>query len=187
MTKKLVFIGNSIVNGFPFSRTGSFAGLIGQETDLTVINKGNNGETTDDILRRFRRDVIDCKPDMVFIMTGTNDFIYNEASPKQAFENLSQMAALASANKIAPVLLTPIPVNHTMASIMWMGGVDYNDVNRQLEEFTQLILESEYENINLNTEYRECGKYDDGLHPLPEGHRFIADIILKYLKEKGAL
>lgn len=184
MAKKLVFIGNSIVNGFPYSRSQCFTDLIRQDTSLEIINKGNNGETTGDIMRRFQKDVIDYNPTAVFILTGTNDFIYNEASPKQAFENLKTMATSAGANNIAPILLTPLPVNSEMASQMWMSGVDYDQINRQLLEFTELILASEYDSIDLNNEYRQCAKYHDGLHPLPEGHRFIADTILKYLKKK---
>ena len=82
MKNKLVFIGNSIVNGFPMSRGRSFPGQIrkalkegldtGGKVPLygDVINKGVNGETTLDILRRFDHDVLAHAPHAVFIMTG---------------------------------------------------------------------------------------------------------------------
>ena len=102
MKQKLVFIGNSIVNGFPMSRGRSFPGLIraavkAGETSFhaDVINKGANGETTMDILRRFDHDVLDHEPRAVFILTGTNDFIYREADPAGCMENLSEMARMA--------------------------------------------------------------------------------------------
>ena len=88
--KKFIFIGNSIVNGFPLSRGKSFPGRLraavkesraGFQAD--IINKGENGNTTADILRRFERDVLRHEPAAVFIMTGTNDFIYREADPEQ--------------------------------------------------------------------------------------------------------
>jgi len=88
MKTKIVFIGNSIVNGFPLSRGRSFPGLIraavkaGEATfHADVINKGVNGETTAQILDRFEHDVLDHEPAVVVIMTGTNDFIYREADP----------------------------------------------------------------------------------------------------------
>lgn len=183
MKRKIVFIGNSIVNGFPFKRSQCFVSLVREATKWDVINKGNNGETTADILARFDRDVIFHAPDTVFIMTGTNDFIYKEASPKGAFDNLMIMVQRARAEGITPVMLTPVPVNAEMASRLWMSGagINYDDVNAQLEELTQLIKASDIEYVDLNDAYKSCGLYHDGIHPLPEGHSFIADTIMNFI------
>lgn len=187
MNRKFVFIGNSIVNGFPYDRSLCFASLIRQDTGYDVINKGNNGETTAMILARFEQDVLANKPDTVFILTGTNDFIYGEATPRQAFENLKKMADMAENNvqPIRPVFMTPLPVDAPMASSQWISGVDYNRINRDLEAISGLIKSSGYDFIDLNDKYRACGKYHDGVHPLPEGHRFIADIISEHIKRSG--
>lgn len=180
MKKKLVFIGNSIVNGFPWSRSQCFVSLIREDSGFDVINKGINGDTTGNIIKRFNRDVISHKPDYVFILTGTNDFIYDELSPSQVYNNLTSMAKIATSEGINPILLTPLPVNAEMASRLWMVGygTDYNHVNRQLEEISELIRNSNIKFIDLNGEYRKCNLYHDGIHPTPEGHRFIADVIL---------
>lgn len=180
MKKKLVFIGNSIVNGFPWSRSQCFVSLIREDSGFDVINKGINGDTTGNIIKRFNRDVISHKPDYVFILTGTNDFIYDELSPSQVYNNLTSMAKLAEAEGIRPVLLTPLPVNAEMASRLWMvgSGTNYDIVNNQLEEISELIRNDTIEFIDLNREYRKCLQYHDGIHPTPEGHRFIADVIL---------
>lgn len=84
MKDKLIFIGNSIVNGFPFSRGKSFPGLIRATVrdgtagfSYDIINKGINGQTTEEILQRFDQDVISHDPTAVFILTGTNDFIFH--------------------------------------------------------------------------------------------------------------
>lgn len=187
MNKKLVFIGNSIVNGFPYDRDLCFASLVEQNTGYKVINKGNNGETTAMILNRFERDVLANEPDTVFILTGTNDFIYGEATPKQAFENLKRMADIAenNAQPIKPVFMTPLPVDADLASEKWIQGVDYNRINEDLEAISTLIRASGYDFIDLNEKYGTCGKYHDGVHPLPEGHRFIADIISDHIKRSG--
>ncbi|NCA78125.1 MAG: GDSL family lipase, partial [Alphaproteobacteria bacterium] len=56
--EKLVCIGNSITNGFPLKRSQSFPALIREATGWEVINKGNNGETTEQVLERFPKDVL---------------------------------------------------------------------------------------------------------------------------------
>ena len=185
MDQKLVFIGNSIVNGFPFPRSGCFVSLIRQATGWDVINKGNNGETTTDILQRFDRDVIAHHPDLVCILTGTNDFIYRQASPRQAFENLERMvekAAKAQPEAIRPVLLTPLLVDVPMATRLWRpeSGIDYEAVNQDLEAIACLIRSSGIDYVDLTTAWQDCRLYHDGVHPLPEGHRFIADKILDF-------
>lgn len=189
MKKKLVFIGNSIVNGFPYERSLCFVSLVRRATGYDIINRGNNGETTADILARFDRDVLSAGPDAVFIMTGTNDFIYGEASVEQAFENLKKMETMALNNikPITPIFITPLPVDAPMASEMWIAGVDYDKVNLCLIELTKAIRASGREFIDLNDLYRECGKYHDGIHPLPEGHRFIADVISDYIRRSSTI
>ncbi len=185
MKKKIVFIGNSIVNGFPLKRSECFASKVREETGWEVINKGNNGETTSQILTRFQNDVIARFPNTVFILTGTNDFIFEEASVEEAFKNLINMANLAAGNGIKTVFMTPIPVDEAMASKLWMpeAGVDYFRVNTCLEELSEKIKSSGTKFIDLNNLYRPCGKYIDGVHPTAEGHRYIAGIISKYIKD----
>ena len=96
MKKKIVCIGNSIVNGFPLRRSQCFTSLLREATGWEIINKGNNGETTAQILARFERDVISHHPDIVVILTGTNDFIFQDATPEEAFQNLIHMANTAA-------------------------------------------------------------------------------------------
>ncbi|MDD6646192.1 MAG: GDSL-type esterase/lipase family protein [Firmicutes bacterium] len=185
MKKKLVFIGNSIVNGFPWKRSQCFVSLVRESTGYDVINKGINGDTTGNIMRRFGKDVIGNNPDQVFILSGTNDFIYDNLSPAQVYMNIAAMAETAADNGIPPVLLTPLPVDAEMASRLWMAGsgTDYSEVNRQLEELSRIIRNGELEFIDLNREYRKCGLYHDGVHPTPEGHAFIAQVILRRINQ----
>lgn len=193
MKKKIVFIGNSIVNGFPLSRGKSFPGQIRawvKEGSVPfradVINKGANGETTAQIVERFFHDVLAHEPAAVFILSGTNDFIYREATPRQAFAHMEAMAGQAQARGIVPVYMTPLPVDAAKASRMWMAGVgiDYDAVNDQVEEFTQLLQSGGRLVIDTGAafrqyadELREAGEeaYHDGVHPTAEGYRFLAE------------
>lgn len=185
MKKKLVFIGNSIVNGFPWKRSQCFVSLVREATGFDVINKGINGDTTGNIIRRFDNDVIAHRPDTVFILTGTNDFIYDELTPDQVYSNLISLSETAAAEGITPVLVTPLPVDAEMASRLWMAGsgTDYDTINRQLRQLSELIRNCGLEYIDLNSEYRRCGLYHDGVHPTPEGHGFIAQVILDSIAE----
>lgn len=202
MKRKIIFIGNSIVNGFPYSRGKSFPGLIRAEVKAgradfhaEIINKGNNGETTAQILDRFSRDVLDHAPVCVFIMTGTNDFIYREETPAGCMANLQSMAQQAEAAGIIPVFLTPLFTDAAKASRMWMAGlgIDYDEINRQIGELADRIRSAGRLYLDLNTAYRTAagtasgdsaaGTYIDGVHPTPEGYRFLADTTLQWMSE----
>lgn len=186
MNRRIVFIGNSIVNGFPYQRGASFAGIIETETEFEVINRGINGQTSGEVLARFDSDVISQRPDAVFILTGTNDFIYGQTVPEQVFDNLREMKKLADSAGIKAVFLTPLPTDAEMASRCWItgGDVDYERINRCLTGLADIIMDSGFDFIDLNSLYRECGKFCDGVHPLPEGHRFIADRIMDHLSSQ---
>ena len=198
MKQKLVFIGNSIVNGFPFSRGKSFPGLIraavkdGKATFFAdVINKGANGQITAEILQRFEHDVLDHQPAGVFIMTGTNDFIFGDATPGEALENLQEMAERAAAAGIVPVYMTPIRVDAKLASENWMAGVgiDYDKVNEQVEEFSDMIRESGRLYIDTNIAYQQCTSdpaYHDGVHPTAEGYAYLAEVVLDWIEANKA-
>ncbi len=80
---KIVFIGNSIINGFPYDRNQEFVSLYREASGNEVINKGVNGDTVHGIIRRFSQDVLAHKPDVAVILTGTNEFIYKESLPEQ--------------------------------------------------------------------------------------------------------
>ena len=176
MKKKIVCIGNSIVNGFPRRRSQCFASLLRETTGWEIINKGNNGETTTQILARFERDVISHHPDIVVILTGTNDFIFQDATPEEAFQNLIHMANTAALRGIRPIFMTPLPVDEPMATERWMQryGISYARVNEELRAFAALVRNSGTKYLDLNRLYPECGQYIDGIHPTAAGHRFIA-------------
>lgn len=200
MKNRIVFIGNSIVNGFPMNRGRSFPGLIRADVKAgktpfaaDVVNKGVNGETTMDILRRFDHDVIDLEPAVVCIMTGTNDLIYGEAGPSECMEHLEEMAARARSHGIAPVFMTPLPVDAEKASRRWMAGlgIDYDGINRQIGELGELIRGSASLCMDVCKGWREHldelertgDAYIDGVHPNPEGYRLLADIVTAWIGE----
>ena len=99
---RVVFMGDSITEGWHLDL--SFPGK-------PYINRGISGQTSPQMLLRFRQDVIDLDPKVVVILAGTNDLAENTGPMTlQATENnLMSMADLARANDIKPVLCSVLP------------------------------------------------------------------------------
>ena len=187
---KLICIGNSIVNGFPFERRYSFPSILDGYSGLTAVNKGINGQSTDQILARFEKDVV-CsgdKCDVVLILTGANDFMFEINSPAAAAENIMAMTELAQTAGITPVAATPLMIEENMAKQLWMPEMhlDYPAANNDLRELALLLKsrcqERDIKLIDTQMEYAGCGKYIDGVHPDEDGQRFLAEIIRNELK-----
>jgi acyl-CoA thioesterase-1 len=104
-TERVVFLGDSITQGWKLQ--SSFPGK-------PYVNRGISGQTTSQILLRFRQDVIDLRPKVVVILAGTNDLAGNTgpASLTQVEGNLASMAQLGRANGIAVVLCSLLPTVH---------------------------------------------------------------------------
>ena len=102
---RVVFMGDSITDGWG-RRYGSFF------PGKPYVNRGISGQTTPQMLIRFRPDVIALKPKAVVILAGTNDIAGNTGPMTlEAIEdNLTSMAELAKANGIRVVLASVMPV-----------------------------------------------------------------------------
>jgi len=105
--ERVVFMGDSITDGWDSPNIGGFF------PGKPYINRGISGQTTPQMLIRFRPDVIDLKPKIVVILAGTNDLAGNTGpSTLEAIEgNLTSMAELARANGIRVVLSSVMPVS----------------------------------------------------------------------------
>jgi lysophospholipase L1-like esterase len=103
--KRVVFMGDSITDAWGRQYGKFFPGE-------PYVNRGISGQTTPQMVLRFRPDVIDLHPKVVVILAGTNDIAGN-TGPETLQEiegNLTDMAELARANKIKVVLSSVMPV-----------------------------------------------------------------------------
>ncbi|MEP6900575.1 MAG: SGNH/GDSL hydrolase family protein [Actinomycetota bacterium] len=102
--KRVVFMGDSITD---------FWKLNENFPNQPFVNRGISGQTTPQMLLRFRPDVIDLKPKVVVILAGTNDISSNTGPTTiEAIEgNLASMVELAHANGINVVLASVLPVS----------------------------------------------------------------------------
>lgn len=102
--KRVVFMGNSITEGWIRTHPDFFSGK-------PYVARGISGQTTPQMLVRFRPDVINLKPALVVILAGTNDIAGNTgpSTLEMILDNLISMVELAKANNIKVVLSSVLP------------------------------------------------------------------------------
>jgi lysophospholipase L1-like esterase len=106
---RVVFMGDSITDAWPNARFGDYFA-----THKSYVGRGISGQTTPQMLIRFRPDVIDLNPKAVVILAGTNDIAGNTGpmTNEEIQANMMSMAELAKANKIKVVLSSILPVSN---------------------------------------------------------------------------
>jgi lysophospholipase L1-like esterase len=110
---RVVFMGDSITEGW--------VGKMPQFFTPGRVGRGISGQTTSQMLLRFRQDVIDLHPTVVQIMAGTNDIAGNTGptTDAQVQGNIMSMVELAQANGIRVILASIPPADH----FEWKPGV----------------------------------------------------------------
>jgi lysophospholipase L1-like esterase len=105
--RRVVFMGDSITDAWPQPRFGTFF------QGKPYVGRGISGQTTPQMLVRFRPDVINLAPKVVVILAGTNDIAGNTGplSNEEIQGNLASMSELAAANGIRVVLSSILPVS----------------------------------------------------------------------------
>lgn len=125
---RVVFMGNSITEGWSHYMPEMF-------DNQTYINRGIGGQTTPQMLLRFRQDVIALEPKLVVILAGTNDIAGN--TPLKDLEtvagHLFSMAELAHENDIKVILCSVIPASE----YPWRKGKNPNIKIPQLNQMIQ--------------------------------------------------
>jgi len=171
--RRVVFYGDSITEGWGPTGSGRFF------PGKPYVNRGISGQTTAQMLVRFRQDVLDLKPAVVVILAGTNDIAGNTGpSSRQMIEdNLHSMVELASAHGIRVVLSSVLPVS----TYPWRPGShpaeDVRALNAALREYArqQGLVYLDYYAAMANA----AGGLDpnlakDGVHPTDAGYAIMA-------------
>ena len=182
---RVVFMGDSITQGWNLER--SFPGK-------PYINRGISGQTSPQMLLRFRQDVIDLQPKVVVILAGTNDIAENTGpmTPEETEGNLMSMAELARANGIRVVLCSVLP----SVDFPWHRGLDpaprIVGLNKWIRNYA---AEKGYVYVDYYSAMKDAQGglpptlSRDGVHPLPAGYAIMAPLaeagIEKALKESG--
>ena len=172
--ERVVFMGDSITEGWKSHFPEYF-------NNPNYINRGISGQTTPQMLLRFRQDVIKLYPKVVVILAGTNDIAGNTgpSTLEMVEDNLYTMAELAKAHNIEVVLCAVLPV----ADYHWQPGLEpankIMELNRRIKRYAdeQSIVYANYfapmadEQKGLKAEYTY-----DGVHPNSAGYEAMAPV-----------
>jgi lysophospholipase L1-like esterase len=181
---KAVFLGNSITEGWWMVDSAFFK-------NNNYLGRGISGQTTAEMLVRFRADVINLKPQAVVILAGTNDLARNIGyiSLENIFGNIVSMAELARLHNIRPVLCSILPVY----DYRWRPGLEPAG---KIVQLNNLLKEYAAENNCAYVDYHSALKDErnglpekysyDGVHVNPAGYKILEEIVqetlLKVLK-----
>ena len=129
---RVVFMGNSITEDWLKIRPEFF-------DNKDYINRGISGQTTPQMLLRFRQDVVDLNPKVVVILAGTNDIAGNSGyiSLESIIDNIKSMAEIANANGIKVIISSILPA----IDYPWKPGLDPASkiiiINKALKAFSE--------------------------------------------------
>lgn len=126
--ERVVFMGNSITEGWLDHAPEFFK-------DKPYINRGISGQTTPQMLIRFRADVVALQPAAVVILAGTNDIAGNTgpATLDMIMDNIRSMTEIAQANGIEVILASVLPA----FDYPWRPGLQPNVKIPQLNEMLE--------------------------------------------------
>lgn len=177
---RIVFMGNSITEGWLQLDPDFFK-------DKPYINRGISGQTTPQMLVRFRQDVVNLKPKVVVILAGTNDIAGNTgpSTLEMIADNIASMVEIARANNIKVILCSVLPAY----DYPWKPGLNpankIVELNKWIKDYSikNEIAYADYfsamadERSGLKKEYSE-----DGVHPNLRGYKVMAPIIENVIK-----
>ena len=175
---RVVFMGNSITDGWINVSPGFF------KTNPSYLDRGIGGQTTPQMLIRFRQDVIDLHPKVVIILAGINDIAGNTgpSSLEMIEDNLASMAQLAKANGVKVILSSVLPA----FSFPWSPGIDpvqkIIDLNKWIKEYAQKnnFFYLDYYSAMVDERKGLPAKYSkDGVHPNAEGYAVMEPLAIK--------
>jgi lysophospholipase L1-like esterase len=172
---RIVFMGNSITEFWGTVHPDFFVGK-------TFVNRGIGGQTTSQMLVRFRADVVNLHPKVVVFLGGTNDIAGNTGDvPLDIIEdNIFSMIELAKSNDIGVVLCSVLPV----FDYPWSPGKEPSEKIIELNKALRFYAEThdvtfvdfhtpmKDERNGLRLEFGE-----DGVHPNVSGYLIMEQLV----------
>jgi len=180
---RVVFLGDSITDYWKL--TDSFPGK-------PYINRGIDGQTTPQMLVRFRQDVIDLHPAVLVVLAGTNDVagVTGPARNEDIEANYASMAELARLHHIRVVFASLLPVNNytedskesfalrprerILALNAWLKDYCAKNDLVYLDYFSAMIDDKGLLRRDLS---------DEGLHPNAAGYKVMAPLAEKAIAQ----
>lgn len=180
---RVVFMGDSITEFWDKPRTGFFA-------NPHFVNRGISGQTSAQMLVRFRQDVLALHPRLVVILAGTNDVAGNTgpATNEDIEGYIASMVELARANGVAVVLVSLVPT----ARYPWAPDADpiarIGQINGWLREYAQsskIPFADVFTPMATPEKALRPDLGDDGVHPNAQGYAIIEGVLSPLLKGRA--
>lgn len=176
---RTVFMGNSITDGWASERPEFFSAN-------GYIGRGISGQTTPQMLVRFRQDVVALGADRVVILAGTNDIAGNTgpSTLEMIVDNIASMCDIAKANGIRPVICSVLPAQKYSWSPEIRCDILIPKLNALLEKYAS---ENAIQYVDFFTKMVDDKqglpvKYSqDGVHPTVAGYEVMESIIVPAL------
>ena len=178
--KRVVFMGDSITEEW----SKLYPSYFGKRS---YINRGIGGQTTPQMLIRFKQDVVDLMPTVVVILAGTNDIAGNTgpSTVRMITDNIFSMATIATANDIQVVLSSVLPVYRYEWSPEIVDPPSTIDaLNESLKEYAEsngLYYLDYFSEMVDNRKGLKKEFTPDGVHPNEKGYKLMSGIAEKKL------
>ena len=178
---RVVFMGNSITEGWLDIYPEFFDGK-------PYVNRGISGQTTPQMLIRFRPDVIDLKPKVVLILAGINDIAGNTgpSTVKMISDNIISMAELANANNIKVIISSILPAKDFPWSPDMNPPPKILAVNKIIEQYAKAnnMIYLDYYSSMVDKNFALIENYgSDGVHPNRKGYQVMSSLADKAINE----
>jgi acyl-CoA thioesterase I len=180
---RIVFYGDSITDAWG-NRPDKWPFFAGKG----YIDRGISGQTTAQMLIRFRQDVIDLHPKVVLLLAGTNDVAGNlgPASLQMVAGNITSIVQLARANGIRMVLCSTLPADH----YNWRKDVKPAEPIRRMNAWMKqyaaaqgLVYVDYYSALTDANGGMKEGTSLDGVHPTAAGYALMEPIAERGIAE----
>ena len=181
--KRVVFFGDSITDGWKLEE--SFPGK-------GYVNRGIGGQTTSQMLVRFRQDVVNLKPRAVVILAGTNDIAGNSGpiANEDIEANYASLAELARTHDIHVIFSSVLPVhNYTERSKDFFAQRPMDRIlalNQWLKAYCEknkIIYLDYFSSLVDDKGLLKADLADDGLHPNKAGYAIMAPMAEKAIEK----
>lgn len=179
--KRIVFMGDSITEFWSDLCPEFFAGK-------PYVNRGISGQTTPQMLIRFRADVIALKPSVVVLLAGANDIAGNTgpSTLEMILNNIISITELSKANQIEVILCSLLPAY----DFPWKTGSfpaekmeTFNTMLKKYADANEILYLDYYSAMVDERKGLKATFADDGVHPNKAGYEVMGPIVEKAIAE----